>query len=141
MANDLIKIYSKELKFLLKLKESVGLLNNHIHDTLAAIAIEKLRSLRPNLNFKYEGAGVGGPDIQAFNKGGRRIIIAEVKTTQGDTLRGPQEKAIKKDLNRLKNQKAKYKFLILLSPKIKGILEKKYKKRYPKIKFLNPLEE
>lgn len=142
MKSDLIKIYTDELGFLLKLKKSIGPLNNRIHDTLASIAIEKLRIRFPKLSFKYGGAGLPGFDIQAFDKNGRKNLIAEVKTTSGEELRGPQARAIKKDLDRLSKERVKYKILILLSSDIRNKVQKRInvKKNYPDIEIINALD-
>lgn len=59
----LVEVYTDELQFLITLKQSVGLLNNRIHDRLAAIAIEKLSRFHPEITFEYRGAGAGGIDI------------------------------------------------------------------------------
>jgi hypothetical protein len=77
-----IDIYTDELRFLIALKQSVGILNNRIHDKLASIAIEKLRGFHPDItDFQYGGAGAGGIDILGFAADGTKRLIAEVKTT------------------------------------------------------------
>jgi len=95
---------SDELQFLMKLKESIGKLNNRIHDKLAYIAIEKLKGPNPGIDdFKYGGAGVGGVDIKGYADGTLKLV-AEVKathTTEKVKLRGPQKSQIRKDLQRL----------------------------------------
>jgi hypothetical protein len=107
MAKSLIDIYTDELRFLIALKQSVTILNNRIHDKLSLIAIEKLRVGHPDIIFKYGGAGAGGIDIVGFAPDGTKKVIAEVKTTHtSDTvgLRGPQKRAIERDLQRLTNE-------------------------------------
>lgn len=81
MAKSLIDIYSDELQFLITLKQSIGILNNRIHDKLALIAIEKLKKLHPDITFEYRGAGAGGIDILGFASNGIKKLITEVKTT------------------------------------------------------------
>src|SRR6266496_1106621 len=54
MTRALIDIYADELRFLIALKQSVGILNNRIHDKLSLIAIEKLRGFHPAItDFPY----------------------------------------------------------------------------------------
>ncbi|MBK9214641.1 MAG: hypothetical protein IPM59_03440 [Chloracidobacterium sp.] len=123
---ELIKIYSDEVRFLIDLKRSVGILNNRIHDKLSLIAIEKLRGRHPGVTFEYGGAGVGGIDII-----GRRddnpVVVAEVKTT--DTLgiaklRGPQKLAIERDLQRLMDAPGNVaRYMIVISEQAKQAVE------------------
>lgn len=138
------EIHKKELNFLLNLKAVFGKLNNRIHDVLAALAIEVLKTKNfSSVKFKYTNAGVAGTDIEG-HKNGKRVLVAEVKTTtpgELGNLRGPQDRAIKKDLDRLQKVKVKHKFLILLDDKIKKIVDRKYGKLYPDIDILNVLEK
>lgn len=128
MAKPLIDIYADELRFLLKLKESVGILNNRIHDKLALIAIEKLRGFHPEINCEYRGAGAGDIDILGFAADGTKKLIAEVKTTHtSDTvgLRGPQKNAIERDLKRLSDEPGDFTlYLIVISAQTKNAVEK-----------------
>ena len=127
MTKSLIDIDADELRFLLKLKESVGILNNRIHDNLALIAMEKLRGLHPEINCQYRGAGAGGIDILGFAADGARKLIAEVKTTHtSDTvgLRGPQKNAIERDLKRLSDEPGDVtRYLIVISAQTKNAVE------------------
>lgn len=106
MPKSLIDIYTDEIRFLIKLKESIGILNNRIHDKLALIAIEKLKALHKDITFEYRGAGAGGIDIVGYGKNQKKMLIAEVKTTHTSSkvgLRGPQKRAIEHDLQRLRS--------------------------------------
>lgn len=121
------QIYKTDLKILLNIKKSVGLLNNAIHDKAALLAINILEKKYPSFKFIYRGAGVGDLDIIGKERG-RIKLIAEIKTTTIEnrtSLMGPQLRSIKKDLVRLKKRKAKYKYLILISEKV----EKNIKRR------------
>jgi hypothetical protein len=139
MAKSLIDIYTDELQFLIKLKESIGILNNRIHDKLALIAIEKLKLRHPKLRFEYHGAGAGGIDIQGFAKDGTRMLIAEVKTTHTSEavgLRGPQKAAIERDLRRLSVEPGDLtRYLIVNSEHTKNVVEKRIKlqEEYPQV--------
>jgi len=135
-----IQIYRNDLKFLLDIKKSVGLLNNTIHDKTALIAIDILEKKYLSLKFFYCNAGVGGMDL--IGKEGNKIkLVAEIKTTtidRGNGLMGPQIASIKKDLERLVNEKTDYKYLVLISSEVEDNLKKRldFKKEYPNIKIL-----
>lgn len=135
-----IQIYRNDLKFLLDIKKSVGLLNNTIHDKAALIAIDILEKKYPSLKFSYYNAGVGGIDLVG-KKGNKVKLVAEIKTTtidRGSSLKGPQMMNIKKDLERLVSENVDYKYLILISSKVEDNLKKRldFKKEYPNIKIL-----
>ncbi|MBU4351429.1 hypothetical protein KKF47_03555 [Patescibacteria group bacterium] len=135
-----IQIYKNDLRFLLDIKKSVGLLNNNIHDKAALIAIDILEKKYPSLKINYFNAGVRGIDL--IGKEGNKIkLIAEIKTTtinKGDSLKGPQMKDIKEDLERLVNENVDYKYLILISSKVEDNLKKRlnFKKKYQNVKIL-----
>jgi len=144
MDKDLIKIYKDEIDFLLQLKESIGRLNNRIHDKLALITIEKFKLKFSKLDFKYLNAGASGIDIQGYDKKHKkRFLVAEVKTNilSTSSLRGPQKKAIEKDLKRLAQIDSKFRFLVVLSDKTKEAIKKQLntEKNYPEIDIINAL--
>jgi hypothetical protein len=145
MTKLLIDIYADELRFLLKLKESVGILNNRIHDELALIAIEKLQKVHPKIKFEYRGAGAGGIDIEGFAKDRTKKIIAEVKTTHtSDTvgLRGPQKNAIERDLKRLSDAPGDFtRYLIVISAQTKNAVEKQIRpgEKYPNVTVIDAI--
>lgn len=145
MAKPLIDIYADELRFLLKLKESVGILNNRIHDKLALIAIEKLRGFHPEINCEYRGAGAGGIDILGFAADGTKKLIAEVKTTHTSDrvgLRGPQKNAIERDLKRLSDEPGDFtRYLIVISAQTKNAVEKQIRpgEKYPNVTVIDAI--
>lgn len=145
MTRTLIDIYSDELRFLIKLKESVGILNNRIHDKLALIAMEKLRGFHPETRFEYRGAGAGGIDILGFAADGTKQIIAEVKTTHTSEtvgLRGPQKLAIERDLERLTNEPGVFKrYLIVISEQTKNAIEKQIRpgEKFPNVTVIDAI--
>lgn len=145
MTRSLIDIYTDELRFLIDLKQSVGILNNRIHDKLSLIAIEKLRVLHPEIVFKYGGAGAGGIDIVGFGPDGTRSVIAEVKTTHTSDavgLRGPQNNAIEKDLKRLAAEPGTLtRYLIVISEQTKRAVDKQIKPqtRYPSVTVIDAI--
>lgn len=145
MIKPLIDIYADELRFLLKLKESVGILNNRIHDKLALIAIEKLQKIHPKIKFEYRGAGAGGIDIEGFARDRTKKIIAEVKTTHtSDTvgLRGPQKNAIERDLKRLSDEPGDFtRYLIVISAQTKNNVEKQIRPgvKYPNVTVIDAI--
>jgi len=135
------QIYKNDLKILLDIKKSVGLLNNAIHDKVALIAINILEKKYPLFKFNYYGAGIGGLDLIG-KKGNKIELIAEIKTTtieNGLSLRGPQLNNIKEDLARLKNSDVKYKYLIVISEKVEKNIKKRldFKKDFRNINILN----
>ena len=145
MAKSLIEIYTEELEFLIKLKQSVGILNNRIHDKLSCIAIEKLQAFHPELRFQYDGAGVGGIDIQGFAADDTRRLVAEVKATHTSEtvgLRGPQKRAIERDLERLAADPGDLiRYLIVISEQTKNAVERQIRpeKRFPGIKVIDAI--
>lgn len=139
------QIYENDLKILIDIKKSIGLLNNAIHDKTALIAISVLERKYPRLKFYYSGAGIGGMDL--VGKTGNKIkLVAEIKTTtieKGNTLKGPQIRNIKKDLERLITENVNCKYLILISKKVEKNLRKRldFKKKYSNIKILTVFED
>lgn len=134
MPKSRIDIYTDELRFLIDLKQSVGIINTRIHDKLAWIAIEKLRVLHPDITCEYHGAGAGGIDIIGLGKeDGSKKLIAEVKTTHTSAtvgLRGPQKNAIERDLERLTKVPGELKrYLIVISEHTKNAIEKQIRPR------------
>ena len=131
MTKPLIDIYTDELRFLIALKQSVGILNNRIHDKLALIAMEKLSGFHPGITLRYGGAGAGGIDILGFAANGTKKVIAEVKTTHTSDavgLRGPQKRAIERDLQRLTDEAGEIKrYLIVISEQTKNAVDKQIK--------------
>ena len=136
MTRSLIDIYTDELRFLIDLKQSVGILTNRIHDKLSLIALEKLRGLHPEITFKYGGAGAGGIDIVGYATDGSKAVVAEVKTTHTSEtvgLRGPQKLAIERDLTRLADVPGNVtRYLIVNSEQTKPAVDKQ---RQPQTRF------
>ena len=145
MTKSLIEIYTDELRFLIDLKQSVGIINNRIHDKLAWIAIEKLRVLHPDVSCEYHGAGAGGIDIVGIGKDGSKKLIAEVKTTHTSAtvgLRGPQKNAIERDLDRLTKVEGDLKrYLIVISEYTKKAIEKQIKphEKFPLVEVIDAI--
>lgn len=146
MARSRIEIYTDELQFLITLKQSIGILNNRIHDKLALIAIEKLKKLHPEITFEYRGAGAGGIDVLGFAADGTKTLIAEVKTTHTSDavgLRGPQKRAIERDLQRLTEEPGRKlkRYLIVISKQTKSAVEKQIKphERFPQVTILDAI--
>ncbi|MGI9105713.1 MAG: hypothetical protein ACR2G4_05640 [Pyrinomonadaceae bacterium] len=145
MTKSLIDIYTDELRFLIALKQSVGILNNRIHDKLSLIAIEKLREFHPEITFKYGGAGAGGIDILGFAADSTKKLIAEVKTTHTSEtvgLRGPQKRAIERDLQRLTDEPGDFKrYLIVISEQTKSAVEKQIRpsERFPHVTVIDAI--
>ncbi len=145
MAKSLIETYTDELEFLISLKQAVSILNNRIHDKLSWIAIEKLRTFHPELDLRYGGAGVGGIDIQGFASDGTRRLIAEVKATHTSetvALRGPQKRAIERDLQRLADEPGDFiRYLIVISEQTKNAIDRQIRpqERFPGIKVIDAI--
>ena len=141
--DDPTSAYIDEIHFLIKLKGSIGILNNRIHDKLALIAIERLKPRFPNVEFRYSGAGARGIDIRGFLNG-QSVVACEVKTTFSSTsgaLRGPQKRAIETDLKRLSAEDAPNRFLIVLSKETREVVESQLnpKANYPDIEIMDAL--
>ncbi len=128
MNGQLLQLYIDEVDFLLRLKQSIGSLNNRIHDKLALIAIEKLKLIFPKFIFHYTNAGAAGIDIKAYDDNDNLMLIAEVKTTLTSSkgnLRGPQKIAIKKDFQRLSNETGQMeRYFVVLSRSTKEAIER-----------------
>lgn len=145
MTKSLIDIYTDELRFLIDLKQSVGIVNNRIHDKLALIAIEKLHGLHPEITCQYHGAGAGGIDIIGIAADGTKKLIAEVKTTHTSStvgLRGPQKNAIERDLKPLSDEPGDLKrYLIVISKETKNAVEKqiRHREKYPRVTVIDAI--
>jgi hypothetical protein len=144
-ARPLLDVYTDELQFLITLKQSIGILNNRIHDKLALIAIEKLKALHRDITFEYRGAGAGGLDIIGRTANGTRKLVAEVKTTHTSDvvgLRGPQKRAIERDFQRLADEPGNLKrYLVVISSQTKSAIEKQIKPqdRFPQVTVLDAI--
>ena len=112
-------LYRSELRFLLKLREAVGPLNNRIHDNLARIAIIHFKTNHPEWRFSEPNAGASGFDIKGVNEANDVKLIAEVKTTLPDfngRIRGPQIQNINNDLEKLRDYPGNVlRYLVVLS--------------------------
>ncbi len=145
MTRSLIDIYTDELRFLIDLKQSVGILNNRIHDKLSLIAIEKLRGLHPGVTFKYGGAGVGGIDIVGLGPDGSHVVVAEVKTTHTSDivpLRGPQKRAIERDLQRLADVPGDVtRYMVVISQQTKDAVDQQIRpsERFPSVAIIDAI--
>jgi hypothetical protein len=143
------EIHRTNLNFLLKLKGATGILNNLIHDNLALMAIAKFKSDHPTITCAYTNAGASGIDILGKEDSGVVTLIAEVKTTLPDLngrIRGPQQKQIKKDLDRLTNYKGDavhYRYLVLLSASTERAIRKQLKTEtaYGTVTIINAFQE
>lgn len=147
MSRSLREVYLKDIRFLIGLKKSVGMLNNRIHDNLALIAIDHFEAQHPKWQFRYVNAGVAGIDVLGKNERGEVRLIAEVKTTLPDHkgyLRGPQQKSLRKDLERLAAYPGDVeRYLIVLSKTTRDAVEKQFQtsKTFPAVSIFNALSE
>src|SRR5467141_3331958 len=120
MSRALSDIYRDDLRFLLRLKEAVGILHNRIHDNLARTAIEHFREKYPDWHFTYTNAGAAGIDVKGSDDAAKIRLVAEVKTSLPDAkgrIRSPQTQHIQNDLKRLRDYPGDVvRFLVLLSP-------------------------
>lgn len=143
----LLQLYVDEIDFLLNLKQSIGKLNNRIHDKLALIAIEKLKAIYSTFTFNYVNAGAAGIDIKAYDVQDTLKLIAEVKTTltsRTGSLRSPQKRTIKHDLERLSTVNGQLeRYFIVLSRRTKEAIERQLDStnRFPTVKILNVLND
>jgi len=132
---------------LLKLKGTVGILHNLIHDNLALMAIAQFQTAHPRLTCVYINAGAAGIDILGKDKSGVVRLVAEVKTTLPDLhgrIRGPQKAQIKKDLDRLDNYHGDvFRYLVVLSSSTKHAVQKQLKTdtTYTRVNIINAFEE
>jgi hypothetical protein len=147
MSRNLREVYLKDIRFLIGLKKSVGMLNNRIHDNLALVAIDHFEQKYPDWFFYYTNAGASGIDVVGKNKEGAVTLVAEVKTTLTDHkgyLRGPQQKSLKKDLERLSAYTGNVeRYLVLLSKATKDAVEKQFRASdiFPTVSLFNALNE
>jgi hypothetical protein len=120
MTRALSEVYRDDLRFLLRLKEAVGILNNRIHDNLARTAIEHFGEKYPEWDFTYTNAGASGIDVKGSDGSATIKLIAEVKATLPDAkgrIRGPQSQNLLKDLRRLRDYPGDVvRYLVLISP-------------------------
>ena|SRR3990167_6881730 len=147
MTTDISDIYRNDLRFLLRLKSAVGILNNRIHDNLARVAIGHFKQKHLDLTFTYTNAGAPGIDIRGIDGKGQLKVVAEVKTTLPDAngrIRGPQTNNIKKDLERLRDQDGvDTRYLVLLSSSTKAAVQQQLQTQtdFPMIEIFNALDE
>ncbi len=147
MEEEYLQLYIDEIEFLLTLKQAIGRLNNRIHDKLALIAIEKLKPTFPMLTFHYANAGAAGIDIRGLDRNENLKLIAEVKTTltsQAGSLRGPQKRAIERDLQRLSEVDGQLeRYFVVLSRRTKEAIERQLDStnRFPSVRILNALDD
>ena len=141
------EIHRTNLRFLLQLKGSIGILNNLIHDNLALMAIAHFEAVYRGLECTYTNAGASGIDIVGKDRSGVVKLLAEVKTTLPDRhgrIRGPQSKHIEKDLDRLAASKGDMlRYLVLLSSSTKKAVQKQLgtDSSFPNVKIFNAFEE
>src|SRR5436190_3999277 len=103
MSPSLSDIYRDDIRFLIRLKEAVGILHNRIHDNLARTAIEHFREKYPEWQFTYTNAGAAGIDVKGNDSTAAIRLVAEVKTSLPDVkgrIRAPQTQNIRNDLQR-----------------------------------------
>ncbi len=123
------------------------MLHNRIHDNLALVAVEELKTKHPGLVFTYTNAGAAGIDITGVDDSGSLKVVAEVKTTLPDAkgrMRGPQTSNIRKDLDRLMKQtKPVSRYLVVLSPTTKTAIQRQLQTdtQFPTITIFNALNE
>lgn len=145
MKATLLDTYIDELQFLMALKQTVGILHNRIHDKLSLIAIEKLRARHPTLDFRYQGAGARGIDIQGFDTQGNLKLIAEAKTTHPTdniTLRVQQVRNIERDIQRLADTPGDVeRYFVVLSQQTKSAVERQLTTatRFPTVQIIDAL--
>jgi hypothetical protein len=147
MPRSLSDVYRDDLRFLLRLKEAVGILHNRIHDNLARTAIEHFREKYPQWEFTYTNAGAAGIDIRGHDTGAQTKLVAEVKTTLPDTngrIRGPQINNIRKDLERLRDYDGDVvRYLVLLSPITTEAVQHQLNtdRDFPAVRLFNALDD
>lgn len=147
MPRSLSDVYRDDLRFLLRLKEAVGILHNRIHDNLARTAIEHFKEKYPDWNFTYTNAGAAGIDIRGNDTGAQTRLIAEVKTTLPDAngrIRGPQISNIRKDLERLRDYDGDIvRYFVVLSPiTVEAVRQQLATDRdFPAVRLFNALDE
>ena len=147
MSRNLLEVYLADIRFLIGLKKSTGRLNNRIHDNLALIAIDHFKQKFPNWEFHYANAGAAGIDIIGKDKDELVVFVGEVKTTLPDkkgNLRGPQQKGLQRDLERLSSYSGNVeRCLILLSRATKEAVEKQLhsSENFSTVTLFNALNE
>ncbi len=144
--NPLLKTSASEIMFLLNLKQALGNLNNRIHDALARIAIEKLKTKFPHLTFdEYVNSGQKGFDLQARDKQDELKFIAEIKTNALEgVIRQQQKSTILHDLKKLNDaDEGLIKYFIVLTRDIKNTIIRKLgvKSKFPSITVYSALDE
>ena len=147
MTRTLSEIYRDDLRFLLRLKEAVGILHNRIHDNLARTAIEHFKEKYPDWNFTYTNAGAAGIDVKGSDISATVKLVAEVKTSLPDAkgrIRAPQTGAIRNDLQRLRDYPGDVvRYLVLLSPVTVEAVRHQLDtdKDFPGVRLFNALDD
>jgi hypothetical protein len=141
------ELYRSDLRFLLKLKEAVGILHNRIHDNLARTAVEHFKEKYPKWEFTYVNAGVAGIDITGCDRRGAVTLIAEVKTSLPNDkgkIRSPQTTQIKKDLERLRDYSGSVvRYMVLVSAVTVEAVKKQLStdRDFPTVSIFNALDD
>lgn len=124
------------LKKLMELKMILGNTNNDIHFLtlyLANAFLKQKHKVEINLG---KPSGSAGLDIDTNE------IIGEIKTTVPyleNDFGAKQKENIRKDLERLEDTPAKYKYFFVIDDKTEKILKRKYAKDYPSVQIVNLL--
>ena len=127
-----------KLKGLLDIKQNVSSLNNMIHDLAADLTILSLKKRHPGVTFVYQGAGVGGIDIQGHVEG-KLEVCCEVSTH--DKYQGNRRSNIDDDFSRLENCQCNHKYLSVIYVGLESSLNRNRKIRgsYPSVKIIRVL--
>lgn len=122
----------------LELKKHIGNIGNDIH-FLASYLANSFLSKRHNVTIDLgKAVGSSGLDIEL------ETIVAEIKTTipyLENDFGAAQKREIKKDLERLDDTRAEYKYFFVIDDGTERILRQKYSKNYPSVKIVNLLKE
>jgi len=122
----------------LQLKRHMGNIDNDIHFLASCLANSFLSEKHGVTIDLSKAVGRSGLDVELEK------IVAEIKTTipyLENDFGAAQKREIKKDLERLENAKAEYKYFFVIDDKTERILRQKYSKHYLSVKIVNLLKE
>jgi len=123
---------------LLELKEIIGNIDMDIHFLTSYMAnsfLKKKHGLTIDLS---KAVGSSGLDIDLEE------IVGEIKTTipyHENDFGAQQKDSIRKDLERLEENKKKHKYFFVIDSKTESILKRKYSEHYPSVEIVNLLRE
>jgi hypothetical protein len=125
--NEILHLLKNEISYFKKLKSAIGDIHGHIHSLAVKAAKIYLEVKHRNIeNWELSEKYAGGIDIIGKDAYGKVIVAAEVKTTarsEKESLGRPQKSRIRRDVQKLSEIAAHYKYLFIIDNKNRKAFE------------------